>query len=391
MAITRTIRVLLTVCLLACSRSADAQQVCYAYDGLGRLTGVIDEHNQAALYDYDAGGNIVSIRRPSPTGPVTIFSFDPPHGAPGTRVEIFGIGFSPTAHQNQVLIGGALATIVSTLPCALVIHVPGDATSGPISVTTPRGHATSSAVFLVSGLVIGGEAGAALPNGTVQFSASANGCSDPSLVWRVNGIIGGNSVVGTITAGGLYTAPEAIPNPATVTIRADSVSCTGLFAETQLTVVSQLNGFVLAAVSANFGTPPMVFPPHVVMHAVSTVYGMEPPGPAPGAVLHSVSVANVPVITGMSPTSAARGSNVSITITGVNLTGATDLRFFGASTPDAAMTATNVVVDPTGTSLTAHLAILSTAATGTRTVLVASPGGNSTSANTSANAFTVTP
>ena len=57
--------------LLALSRPAKAQQVSYSYDGLGRLTGVIDQNNQAAFYDNDTVGNVVSIRRQSPTGPVT--------------------------------------------------------------------------------------------------------------------------------------------------------------------------------------------------------------------------------------------------------------------------------------------------------------------------------
>jgi YD repeat-containing protein len=57
--------------LLALSRPADAQQVSYSDDDLGRLTGVIDQNNQAAFYDYDAVGNILSIRRQSPTGRVT--------------------------------------------------------------------------------------------------------------------------------------------------------------------------------------------------------------------------------------------------------------------------------------------------------------------------------
>src|SRR5262245_14696463 len=84
--------------------SAGAQQVCYSYDGLGRLTGVIDQNNQAAFYDYDAVGNILEIRRQSPSGPVTIFSFDPPGGTAGSKVEVFGVGFSATANQNQVTI-----------------------------------------------------------------------------------------------------------------------------------------------------------------------------------------------------------------------------------------------------------------------------------------------
>lgn len=76
------------------ARSAEAQQVCYANDGLERLIGVINENKDAAFYDYDAVGNILSIRRQSPTGPVTVYSFDPPGGLPGSKVEVFGVGFA---------------------------------------------------------------------------------------------------------------------------------------------------------------------------------------------------------------------------------------------------------------------------------------------------------
>ena len=377
--------------LLALCRSAEAQQVCYSYDGLGRLTGVIDQNNEVAFYDYDAVGNILSIRRETPSGPVTVFSFDPPGGAPGGTVEVFGVGFSSTANENQVTIGGTLATVSSTVPCTLVVQVPENATSGQITVITPLGQATSSSVFLVSGLVIAGTAAAVLPNGTVQFSVLTNGCGDPSLIWRVNGIVGGNSTVGTIDSNGLYTAPAAVPVPPTVTIRADSVGCNGLFAESPLTIVTQLTGFVFAHASANFGFPAPLFPPNTVLHSASVAYGVVPSEAAQGSVIHSASVANVPVITEMTPGSAARGSNFNITITGVNLTGSTDLSFLGASTPDAAITVTNVVVGAGGTTITANVSILATAATGTRTVLVENPVGNSTAGNTGVNIFTITP
>jgi len=380
----------LIVALSLC-RSAEAQQVCYSYDALGRLTGVIDQNNQAAFYDYDAVGNILSIRRESPSGPVTIYSFDPPGNAPGGIVEIFGVGFSATANQNQVTIGGTPATVSSTLPCTLIVQIPGNAATGQITVATPLGQATSSAPFLVSGLVIGGSAAAALTGGTIQFSVLSNGCGDPSLLWRVNGIVGGNSMVGTIDANGLYTAPKIVPVPPTVTIRADSVGCDQLFAETTIIIVTQFTGFIFANASANYGSPPVILPLNTVLQSASVAYASAPSETAPGAIISSASAANVPIITAMNPGSAARGSNFDITITGRNLTGSTDLRFLGASTPDTAITVTNIVVNGAGTTLTAHISILSTTVAGTRTVRVDNPIGNSTAANTKVNIFTITP
>jgi YD repeat-containing protein len=377
--------------LIAIVCPAEAQQVCYSYDGLGRLAGVIDQNNQAAFYDYDAVGNILSIRRQSPSGPVTIYSFDPPGNAPGGIVEIFGVGFSATANQNQVTIGSTLATVSSALPCTLIVQVPANAATGQITVVTPLGQAISSSPFLVSGLVVGASAAAALTGGTIQFTVLTNGCGDPALLWRVNGIVGGNSTVGTIDVNGLYTAPKTVPVPATVTIRADSVGCVELFAESTITIVSQFTGFVFANVSVNHGPPAVIFPSNTVLHSASVAYGSVPSEAAPGAIISSASAANVPIITAMTPSSAARGSNFDITISGRNLTGATDLRFLGAATPDSAITVTNVAANGAGTTLTAHISILSTAVAGSRTVRVDNPIGNSTAGNTKVNIFTITP
>jgi uncharacterized protein (DUF1800 family) len=57
-------------------------------------------------------------------------------------------------------------------------------------------------------------------NTTQQFSATANDGSHPSLTWSVNGVAGGDAVHGTISATGLYTAPEFPPSPNSITIAA---------------------------------------------------------------------------------------------------------------------------------------------------------------------------
>jgi len=48
--------------------------------------------------------------------------------------------------------------------------------------------------------------------------------SGTQLIWAVNGIAGGNSTVGTISDQGLYTAPPALPNPASVQVTATSTA-----------------------------------------------------------------------------------------------------------------------------------------------------------------------
>jgi hypothetical protein len=55
-----------------------------------------------------------------------------------------------------------------------------------------------------------------------QFQASVTGASNGAVSWSVNGIAGGNSTSGTVSASGLYTAPATLPSPANVTVTAVS-------------------------------------------------------------------------------------------------------------------------------------------------------------------------
>ena len=68
---------------------------------------------------------------------------------------------------------------------------------------------------------------------SIQFSATGA----TGLTWKVNSIVGGNTGFGTISEGGQYKAPASIPNPATVTIRAESKANPADFGEAQLVII----------------------------------------------------------------------------------------------------------------------------------------------------------
>lgn len=55
---------------------------------------------------------------------------------------------------------------------------------------------------------------------TQQFTATVTNTTATAVNWEVNGAIGGNATVGTISSTGLYTAPNVVPSPASVTITA---------------------------------------------------------------------------------------------------------------------------------------------------------------------------
>jgi uncharacterized protein (DUF1800 family) len=71
---------------------------------------------------------------------------------------------------------------------------------------------------------------------TVTFNAQVNGTTDQTVTWSVNGIVGGNSTVGTISVAGGYQSPSAMPNPNQVTIQAVSVTNSNATASSSVTI-----------------------------------------------------------------------------------------------------------------------------------------------------------
>ena len=71
---------------------------------------------------------------------------------------------------------------------------------------------------------------------TLQFSAKVSSVMDQSVVWSVNGTVGGNATTGKISTSGLYTAPAALPTPNSVTIEATSASNKSLSGTTALSL-----------------------------------------------------------------------------------------------------------------------------------------------------------
>ena len=142
----------LAAALTAEPPDAEAQSpsdIAYVYDELGRLIAVVDPSQGAAIYNYDAVGNLTSIVRQS-ASITSILEFTPNDGPIGTKVTLYGTGFSSTPSENQVRFNGAPAAVVSASATEIVVTVPSGATSGAISLTTPTGTATSSDSFVVA-------------------------------------------------------------------------------------------------------------------------------------------------------------------------------------------------------------------------------------------------
>lgn len=382
-----------------------AQEIRYIYDQLNRLVGVIDQQGNAAEYVYDAVGNILQIKRfnVDPSANVSISLVTPSKGNVGTTVQIFGKGFSPTPGQNTVTFsGGATAPVTAATSTSLTTTVPPGATTGPINLNTTLGSAVSPEPFTVleALAVIPDQADVAL-GGTVDFQATLGGTPTAAVTWRVNGIVGGNASLGTITAIGTYTAPGSPPSVQPVPIEAVLTADPTQIAQASVRVVGQVSGLEAAAPVSVAVTPssgPAASGPVSVQVVPQT--GPAASGPVSVALTPQsspaasgpVSTTGGPVISSVSPNSGAVGSaGVPVTLTGANFQGASTVRFLRNGTVDAALTATSIVPVGDGSSVSFSLAISGSAATGSRVVQVVTPQGTSTNFDLGTNVFTVTP
>jgi YVTN family beta-propeller protein len=112
-----------------------------------------------------------------------------------------------------------------------------------ISVADSTASGTAS-IVLDSGisLAITPPAASVATGDIVQFTVTNSGPTTTTLNWFVNDVAGGNATFGTVSSTGLYTAPAAVPAPATVTVKAQAVA--------------DLTKTVTAQVSIAIGTTP---------------------------------------------------------------------------------------------------------------------------------------
>ena len=71
-----------------------------------------------------------------------------------------------------------------------------------------------------------------------QFSAAVSNTSNTAVSWLVNGTVGGDSNVGTISSTGLYTAPSSVPSPSSVSVTAQSVADASKSASASVSIAS---------------------------------------------------------------------------------------------------------------------------------------------------------
>lgn len=434
------------IALVAAASSTMAQEggtARYLYDANGRLKMVVLPSREAVIYEYDPAGNFTAIRRTIAN--VVLLSFAPHEGTAGDQVTFSGIGFGAGVEDNTVSFNGVNARIVAASPTEIVAEVPKEATTGFVTITTPNGSVTTETTgepFTIVARVRVNPSTVTLAVGqSSQFTAIVTSLpGDRSVRWSVNGIEGGNSTVGTISAAGLYAAPGVVLRSQPIRVRATSIAVPSLLGEAEVVVRDRLlfaafaNGVsvrrglgesvpalspsvsiqrglgeavpglsALVSVRRGLGiTEPVPAlnslvsiqrglsePVPAISPLVSVQQGLGIREPVPG-LSALLSVTTGPSILAISPNRLARGATVTVTLTGANLSGAATLSFIDTNGAiDSSIAVSNLTANAEGTELSATLTVSGSAALGRRVLIISAATGTSLTVDTGPNTIEI--
>jgi len=147
-------------------------------------------------------------------GPFTI-NLSGLHFAQGAAVYMGTTLLTTNYVSSTQLTAIGIATLAQAGTQVITVHnpPPGPSVSVGLNIVVAGGVAVTVA-----------PATATVRSGDQQtFVATVTGALNTGVTWTVNGVAGGNSTVGTISATGVYTAPLTLPTPNTVTVTATSV------------------------------------------------------------------------------------------------------------------------------------------------------------------------
>ena len=177
-------------------------------------------------------------------------------------ITLNGLHFAQGATAYMGTTALSTAYVSSTQLTATGTATAAQAGTQVITVQNPApGPSVSAGVNII---VAGGVAVALTPStATVRcgdqqtFVATVTGALDTSATWTVNGVAGGNSTVGAISATGIYTAPLTLPTPNNVTVTATSVEDPTKSANATITLENPIP--MIASVTPNIFTADQQF------------------------------------------------------------------------------------------------------------------------------------
>ncbi len=321
-----------------------------------------------------------------------ISSFSPPSGPVGTSVTIFGDNFGGT---QAVRFNGVNATFTVNSSTQITATVPVGATTGPITVTTPAGTATSQTPFVVTGAP-------ASPPTIASFSPQSGPVGTSVVVLGAN--FGGtqavrfNGVNATFTVNSPTQITATVPvgattGPITVTTPAGTATSQTPFVVTQAPVILSFAptagpiGATVTITGANFeGATSVTFNgvnATFTINSSTQITATVPVGATTGLITVITPAGTAtsqtpfvviapPTITSFAPTTGTVGTTV--IIAGTNFEGATSVLFGGVA-------ATFAVNRPTQITATVPIGAV------TGPIRVTTPAGTATSSAI----FTVTP
>jgi len=122
---------------------AVAVTVNYAYDSLGRLLIAYDPSGNAAVYGYDAVGNLLSITN-YPSTTFTTLYVSSSNGTIGSNLTIYGTDLlAGGCMMPTVTINGVSQTVVSDTSTQIVVSITTGTTSGSVVVTCGTNQTTA--------------------------------------------------------------------------------------------------------------------------------------------------------------------------------------------------------------------------------------------------------
>jgi hypothetical protein len=224
--------------------------------GGNATVGTIDSSGRYRAASTVPNPNVVTVRAtsvstPTASGSATVTVMPLPSITSLSPSPLPTGPFTLTVNGNGYVSGATVNFDGADLPTTFVsstkLTATGNASapkaSVPVIVTTPDGAVSNSAfvdvIAVTVAISISPTTASVRVRQTRQFTATVQGPADTSVTWKVNGIVGGNGTVGTISAAGLYKAPNTVPNPATVTVSATSNADTTKTATASVTVTKR--------------------------------------------------------------------------------------------------------------------------------------------------------
>jgi hypothetical protein len=167
------------------------------------------------------------------TAPVTISAATPT----GTGFSLQGATFPLTVNPGKSGTLSVQFNPTATGSASGQLTITSNDKSGSTAIVSLAGTGTSDPSIKI---VIAPSNVSAAVGETQQFSVSVTGTPKIDVTWKISGTGCAGTACGTISSAGLFTAPEAVPSPATITVTATSQADPSQSATADVTITSYL-------------------------------------------------------------------------------------------------------------------------------------------------------